>query len=183
MLRQRCSVVRQVLLAPLLLTGHPGVVLLLVPHHGLLDGELLVADVAGERFVVDMSQDMLPQLVGADKLTRTEDAVHSATQFILLHCIRSIGGLLGLSHHLRGCLINILVFIVGLLVFILNMSNDMISGDEVLVTEMTLEVGADDASIVFIINVFVLRVLMISQIHVEVFRALMKLQVLLGAEG
>ena len=47
-------VVREVLLAVLLLAGHPGVVLLLVPHQRLFDCKFLVADVASEWFVVDV---------------------------------------------------------------------------------------------------------------------------------
>ena len=40
------------------------VVLLLVSHQGLLDCELLVADIAGKWLVVHMEENVFPQLVG-----------------------------------------------------------------------------------------------------------------------
>ena len=47
----------------LVLIGLP-VMLLLVSHQGLLDCELFVTDVARKWLVVDMEENVLPQLVG-----------------------------------------------------------------------------------------------------------------------
>ena len=60
------------------------------------------------------------------------------------------------------------------------MSNDMVSGDKVLITEVTFKVTTDNANIVLIliIQVFILSVV-IPNVHVQMLGALMNLEVLL----
>ena len=171
-------VVRQaVLLTVLVLAGHTGVVFLLVPHQSLFDCKFLVANVAGEWFVVDVEQDVLPKLVGRHELTGTEDAVDSPAHFVLLSVL-PVGSLV-LGVHLGGRLVDVLVLVIGILVFVFYVSDDVVPGDEVLVTEVTLEVATDHPSVLLAVVLIILSVL-VPHVEVEVFGALVQLQVLLG---
>ena len=157
------AVVRQILLRVLLLAAHPGVVLLLVPHQRLLDRELLVADVAGEGFVVDVGEHVLPQLVGGHELARAEDAVDPPTHLVLLDCLGAAHGrLLDLRVHLGRLLVHVLVFVVCVLVLVLYVRDHVVPGDEVFVTQVTLEVAGHDAHVVLgvVLDVLVLGVVL-----------------------
>ena len=157
------AVVRQILLRVLLLAAHPGVVLLLVPHQRLLDRELLVADVAGEGFVVDVGEHVLPQLVGGHELARAEDAVDPPTHLVLLDGLGAADWrLLDLRVHLGRLLVHILVLIVCVLVLVLYVRDHVVPGDEVFVTEVTLEVAGHDAHVVLgvVLDVLVLGVVL-----------------------
>ena len=157
----------EILLTVLVIARHTGVVFLLVSHQSLFDRKLFVTNVASKRLVVDVGQYMLSQLISGHKLTRTEDAVNPATDLIFFAGLR---GLLDLRGHLGGRLIHIFVLIVGVLMLMLDVGDNVIPRDEILVTKVTLEVTADHTNIVLsvIVNVLVLRVLIISQLHVEV---------------
>ena len=167
-----------VLLTVLVVAGHPRVVFLLVPHQSLFDCKFLVADVAGEGFVVDVQQDVFPQLVGRDELAGTEDAVDPSAHLVLLAVLASVGPLV-LGVHLGGRLVDVLVLVVGVLVLVFYVSDHVVPGDEVLVTEVTLEVAADHASVLLAVVLVVLRQLL-PHVEVEVLGALVELQVLLG---
>ena len=151
-------VVGEVLLAVLLLAGHAGVVFLLVPHQRLFDCKFLVADVAGEGFVVDVEQDVLPQLVGRDELAGAEDAVDPPAD-LLLPIVRAAIRPLVFGAHLGGRLVDVFVLVISVLVLVFYVRYHVISGYEVLVTEMTLEVATDHASILLSIVILVLSVL------------------------
>ena len=157
----------EILLAVFVIARHTGVMFLLVSHQSLFDGKLLVANVTGEGLVVDMGQHMLPQLIGGHELTRAENTVYPAADFVFFTAFR---WLLDLRGHLGGRLIHVLVLVVGVLVLMLDMGDDVIPRNEILVTKVTLEVTADDANIVLgvVVNVLVLRVLSVPRLHVEV---------------
>ena len=157
------AVVRQILLRVLVLAAHPGVVLLLVPHQRLLDRELLVADVAGEGFVVDVGEHVLPQLVGGHELARAEDAVDPPAHLVLLDGLGAADWrLLDLRVHLGRLLVHVLVLIVCVLVLVLYVRDHVVPGDEVFVTQVTLEVAGHDAHVVLgvVLDVLVLGVVL-----------------------
>ena len=170
-----------VLLTVLVVAGHPRVVFLLVPHQSLFDCKFLVADVAGEGFVVDVQQDVFPQLVGRDELAGTEDAVDPSAHLVLLAVLASVGPLV-LGVHLGGRLVDVLVLVVGVLVLVFYVSDHVVPGDEVLVTQMTLEIATDDSSVLLSIIILVLSVL-IPQVEVEVVGALVDLEVVRNIAG
>ena len=123
---------------------------------------------------------MLPQLVGRDELTRTEDAVDPSADLVL--AILGATGPLVFRVHLGGRLVHIFVLVVGVLVLVLYVSYHVVPGDEVLVTQMTLEIATDDSSVLLSIIILVLSVL-IPQVEVEVVGALVDLEVVRNIAG
>ena len=103
------------------------VVLLLVSHQGLLDCELFVADVARKWLVVDMEENVLSQLVGRNKLARTEDTIDPPADLVLF-CAR----LFHIRYDSDGALVHLAVFVKRFRVLIFDVSNNMVPMDEVL---------------------------------------------------
>ena len=101
--------------------------LLLVSHKCLFDCELLVADVARKWLVVDVEENVLSQLVGGNKLARTEDTIDSPANLVLL-----CSNLLHIRYDSDGALVDLAVLVKSFWMLVFNVSNNMVPVDEVL---------------------------------------------------
>ena len=101
--------------------------LLLVSHKCLFDCELLVADVARKWLVVDVEENVLSQLVGGNKLARTEDTIDSPANLVLL-----CSNLLHIRYDSDGAFVDLAVLVKSFWMLVFNVSNNMVPVDEVL---------------------------------------------------
>ena len=101
--------------------------LLLVSHKRLFDCELLVADVARKWLVVDVEENVLSQLVGGNKLARTEDTIDSPANLVLL-----CSNLLHIRYDSDGAFVDLAVLVKSFWMLVFNVSNNMVPVDEVL---------------------------------------------------
>ena len=80
-----------------------------------------------------MEENVLPQLVGWNKLARAEDTVDPPAHLVLFR-----PGLFHIWYDSDGALVHLAVFIKSLRMLIFNVSNDMVPVDEVLKIKMIL---------------------------------------------